>query len=296
MPSEENSAAWTVLKILQWTAVYFKQHALDTPRIDAEVLLAHTLGCERIDLYLRHDQPLNEDELARFKLLIKRRLKREPVAYIVGYKEFWSLRFDVTPGVLIPRPDTECLVETALSLLPPEAEKTQLDLVELGTGSGAVVVALAHERPDCRYWATDASWKAAVTARNNADRNCAGTDIRFFMSCWLDAISAQRIQFDMVVSNPPYIRSDDIETLAPDIRAFEPIEALDGGPDGMKAIGAIVAQAGRFLKPGGHLLLEIGYDQRPAVQALVNRFDFYDLPVFHKDHGGHDRVVALRKK
>lgn len=299
MPNDDHigGAAWTVLKTLQWTAGYFEQHRLDTPRIDAEVLLAHVLQCERIDLYLRHDQPLNENELTCFKQLIRRRLKNEPVAYIVGYKEFWSLRFSVVPGVLIPRPDTECLVEAALALLPARPEDGgRDDVLELGVGSGAIIVALAKERPDGRYWATDISWRAASVARENAVYNGVGDNVRFFASDWFATLSPDRLQFDLVVANPPYIRSDEIAALAPDIKGFEPTGALDGGPDGLKDIGAIVAQAGNYLKPGGYLLIEIGHDQREAVQGLAVCDDVYESPVFHTDYGGHTRVVQLRKK
>lgn len=298
MPNEENrgTTAWTVLKTLQWTAAYFSEHRLDTPRIDAEVLLAHTLKCERIDLYLRHDQPLTDAELARFKALIKRRLNHEPVAYIVGSKEFWSLRFSVPRGVLIPRPDTECLVETALSLLPAAAGQIPMEILELGAGTGAVIVTLAHERPGHRYWATDNSRLAIETARENARNNGVAANIRFFMSDWLAAVSPENSGFDLVISNPPYIASGDMASLAAEIEAHEPHGALDGGPDGLKDIRTIMAQARNCLKPGGHLLLEIGFDQRGAVQSLAGDFTDYEAPVFYKDHGGHGRVVRLRKK
>ncbi|MDA8141870.1 MAG: peptide chain release factor N(5)-glutamine methyltransferase [Desulfobacteraceae bacterium] len=297
MPNDAKSGLppWTVLKILQWTTAYFKQHDLDTPRIDAEILLAHALRCQRIDLYLRHDQPLNEAELADFKLLIKRRIQKEPVAYIVGFKEFWSLRFNVTAGVLIPRPDTECLVEKALSLLPARDNSAQANILELGVGSGAIIVALAHERPTCRYWASDISWAAIQTARQNANLNRVGQSINFFVTNWFEAVSCNCIQFDLIVTNPPYIASNDIAGLSPDIRDFEPLRALDGGPDGLKEIRLIVHQAYKHLKPGGWLLIEIGFDQREAVQEIIQQFDGYNRPEFHRDLGGQDRVAMLQR-
>lgn len=298
MPNDDRNgeAQWTVLKTLRWTSGYFERHSVENPRADAEVLLAHTLKCERIDLYLRYDQPLNEDELLAFKQLIKRRIDNEPVAYIVGSKEFWSLHFFVAPGVLIPRPDTECLVETALKFLPREDKVPSLNILELGAGSGAVIVALAHERPACSYYASDRSLKAVRLARNNARYNKVESHIRFFAANWMDALSADRASFDMVVSNPPYVSRDDIVKLASHIIRFEPISALDGGPEGMDHIKMIILEAHRYLKPKGLLLLEIGFDQREAVETTAHSFDAYDPPVFFKDYGGHDRVALLRKK
>ncbi|MFZ1986644.1 MAG: peptide chain release factor N(5)-glutamine methyltransferase [Desulfatitalea sp.] len=298
MPTDGRTdrSPWTVLKALQWTADYFKQKGLDTFRTDAETLLAHALHCQRIDLYLHHDQPLNEDERARFKELIQRRIRHEPVAYIVGAKEFWSLPLRVTPAVLIPRPDTECLVETALKHLPLGASVQGTDILELGVGSGAVLVALAHERPECRCLASDCSWPAIQLARDNARQNGVADKIHFFMGRWMAALRPWPGLFDMVLSNPPYIRSGDIGRLAPEIRLFEPVGALDGGPDGLAHITTIIAEAHRHLKPNGLLLLEIGFDQRDAVQALARQWDAYEPITFHKDYAGHARVAQLRKK
>jgi release factor glutamine methyltransferase len=296
MPDDDpaDKMPWTVLKTLQWTTDYFKRNNLESPRIDAEILLARTLGCRRIDLYLRYDQPLDAHELARFKALIKRRLNREPVAYIVGSKEFWSLQFKVTPAVLVPRPDTECLVEIALKHLPAPTVHQTAQVLEIGVGSGAVVVSLAHERPDCRFWASDRSWPALELARYNARGNDVGHLIRFWAGDWLDCV-ARNTYFDMILSNPPYILSSAIERLAPEIRCFEPVTALDGGHDGLREIGIIIAEAHYRLKSGGFLLLEIGFDQRPGIEALIGHHAEYDAPQFHKDYGGHDRVVLLRK-
>jgi release factor glutamine methyltransferase len=298
MPTEgpAGTASWTVLKTLQWTADYFKRNALENPRMDAEILLAHTLQCRRIDLYVHHDQPLSEDELTRFRHLIKRRLNREPVAYIAGAKEFWSLRLQVNPAVLIPRPDTECLVETAMKYIPGQATTPPCRILELGVGSGAVTVALARERPACRYWAMDRSPQAVHIARNNA--RCHEVDhlVRFFAGQWLDAVAPGRCLFDMILSNPPYIPTSAIAALAPEIRCFEPGEALDGGPDGLREIDRIISQAHDRLKPGGVLLLEIGFDQRKGVEGLAQSCGAYEPPLFLKDYGGHDRVVHLKKR
>lgn len=298
MPNDDQPGGppWTVLSLLQWTAGYFKRHGVDNPRADAEILLAHGLGCERIDLYLRHDQPLNEEELARIKPLLKRRVRREPVAYIVGYKEFWSLRFEVTPAVLIPRPDTECLVENALRHLRGDGADRSDRVLELGVGSGAVTVALAHECPRHRYWVSDRSWAAIWVARANARRHRVDGRIRFFLGHWLAPLAAHRAPFDMILSNPPYVRSGDIAGLAPEIREFEPLDALDGGPEGLDALGAIISTAHSHLRPGGLLLLEAGFEQRAAVEDLARQSGAYDRIVFHKDDAGHYRVARMQKK
>ncbi len=298
MPTDDRASGspWTVLKALQWTAEYFNRHHIESSRIDAEILLAHALHCQRLDLYLRHDQPLNENERVKFRGLIQRRIRREPVAYIVGAKEFWSLRFRVTPAVLIPRPDTECLVENAIKNIPQGNAGQECDVLELGVGSGAVIVALAHERPGARCWASDTSWAAIQVARDNARLNGVAGNIRFFAGRWLDPLRSRSQRFDLVISNPPYIPSGDIGQLPPEIRLFEPTGALDGGEDGLTHLGAIMAEAHGYLKPNGLLLLEIGFDQRDRVQALARQSGAYRPIIFHKDHGGHDRVVMLRKK
>jgi len=289
------SEQWPILKTLHWTVDYFNRHALDSPRIDAEILLAHALGCERIDLYMRHDQPLNADELSVFKGLIRRRAVREPVAYITGIKEFWSLPFQVTPAVLIPRPDTERLVEMALSLLNEGDFGDRARILELGVGSGAVTVALAHEYKSGRFWALDRSWPAVCVARHNAGRNGVDHRIHFFIGDWMASLASDCEPFDMIVTNPPYVRTADIDTLSDDIRRFEPVTALDGGQDGMDAIRIILEQSHRHLRRGGVLLTEIGHDQREAVSGHMQRRGIYQSVEFFKDYGGNDRVAVLRR-
>lgn len=288
--------AWTVLGILQWTTAYFNRHQIDSPRSDAELLLAHALSCERIDLYLRHDQPLNESELALFKPMVQRRIRREPVAYIVGFKEFWSLRLQVSPAVLIPRPDTECLVETAMEQLRTLAEVRSARVLELGVGSGAITLALAHEFATHHYWATDFSWPAIRMAQANAQHLGLTERIGFVLGHWLTPFSAQRAGFDMILSNPPYIRRHDIDDLAPEIRGFEPHCALDGGIDGLDAIRQIIDSSHAYLRPGGLLLIEIGFDQREAVESLAIACGAYDTIDFYKDYSGHYRVARMAGK
>lgn len=285
------SAPWTILKTLQWTAGYFKRHGIDNPRIDAEILMAHVLACKRIDLYVNHDQPLHAGELERFKGLIQQRVHRMPVAYIIGTKEFWSLEFEVTPDVLIPRPETEGLVEAALKL---HGTAESISVLELGTGSGIISIALAHERPHWRFWASDLSEKAIEIARINCRKHIPEDRIMFMVGNWFDGVEDHKGVFDLIVSNPPYIPNADLAGLDPDVRNYEPTHALDGGPDGLTDILHIISKAPDYLKPGGGLILEIGYDQGPAVQSLADQAGVFDDIVIEKDYSGHDRVARFR--
>lgn len=286
---------WTILKLLRWTADYFQERISENPRMEAEILLAHALGCRRLDLYLHHDQPLEEDELTRFRNLVKRRANREPAAYILGYKEFWSLPLIVTPEVLIPRPDTECLVETVLDTLANQPHTGQGRLLELGVGSGAISIALAKERPELNILASDLSPGAVAVAKHNARRYHLDRRIQFFAGHWLDSMRHGTPLFDFIVSNPPYIPTAELNQLAPEITGHEPVRALDGGPDGMQCIKALIRSASVFLKPGGYLVLEMGYDQKSRVEAVVSGCSQYDEMDFRKDYAGHHRVVRLRK-
>jgi len=284
---------WTILELLKWTTDFFKSRDIQNARTDAEVLLASALGMERIDLYVRYDQPLIAAELSRYKKMIKRRIRREPVAYIVGMKEFWSLNLRVCRSVLIPRPETECLVEKALELLP---EKAALNIFDIGTGAGAIALALASERPRCRILASDISMDALRVAAGNAQDH--GLSARVLLLCGSGCLPLKHDgpRLDMILSNPPYIRSAELEHLQPEIARYEPRAALDGGPDGLDCIREIIGSAHRFLKPHGHLLLEIGYDQRVDVARIAESVGRYEAASFDTDYSGHDRVMRLRTK
>ncbi len=287
---------WTIIKLLKWATTYFRSHDIESPRASAEILLAHALDLGRIDLYLRYDQPLDGEELSRFKALIKRRLKREPVAYIIGQKGFWSIDLNVSGDVLIPRPETECLVDAALEALSAATPDGGQRILELGTGSGAVVLALATQHADRLYYASDISLSAIRIARDNARRLNLEKSIRFFGGDWFAPLNPECGCFDLILSNPPYIKSEELEDLQPEIFNFEPIRALDGGPDGLSSIRRIIDQAHRYLNPGGILLLEIGHDQKADVQQLMEHCGQYDQFVCIPDYGGRDRVVQMRKK
>lgn len=285
---------WTILKLLEWTSSYFKEHSIDNPRSTAEVLLAHALGLRRLDLYLQYDRPMHAGELQAFKSLIKRRLAREPVAYITGTKEFWSLDFRVNRNVLIPRPETECLVETALAVMDAWEGNFPRRILELGTGSGAVIISLANQQPGHRYFASDISTRAlAMAGINSADHGLGA--IGFFAGDWLAAVKCPHAGFDIILSNPPYIRRSDIEGLQPEIRTYEPLQALDGETDGLGCLQRIVETAPDCLVEGGHLLLEIGHDQKDDVAGMAGESGRYDQLSFVKDYSGIDRIARLRR-
>lgn len=286
---------WTVLDALQWTAGFFLSRDIDSPRLTAELLLAEVMGVGRIDLYIRHDQPLTEAELASYREMIRRRVRREPVAYILESTEFWGLPFSVTPDVLIPRPETEHLVEAVLARLPLETAGPK-KVIDLGTGSGAVVVSLAKERPGHIYFAVDRSYKALRVAVKNAEQNNAFEQICFFAGNWLEAVDPRGPGFDIILSNPPYVPSDDIGALQPEISEYEPRTALDGAKDGLEAIRLIVRQTPEYLVPEGFLLMEIGYDQKSAVEELCRKQGSLRNVEFVKDYAGHYRVAILQKR
>ena len=298
MKNQQNPSPpeWTILKLLEWATSYFRSRDIESPRASAEILLAHALNLQRIDLYLRYDQPLDGDELNRFKVLLKRRAKREPVAYIVGRKGFWELDLKVTGDVLIPRPETECLVERALEILSAASAPTGQRILDLGTGSGAIILALASQQPDQLYFASDVSLKAIEIARDNARRLDLVQHVCFFGGDWFAPLGPESGCFDLIVSNPPYIRSGELEGLQPEIVNFEPAHALNGGGDGLASLGRIIDQAHQYLKPGGMLLVEIGHDQQTAVHRITQQCGQYDQFKCTLDYGGRDRVVEMRKK
>jgi len=299
--SEEKNATtantqWTIIKLIRWATSYLKTHDIDSPRATGEILLAHALKVNRIDLYLNYDQPLVAEELNTFKILIKRRIRREPVAYILGAKEFWSLDLTITQDVLIPRPETECLVEVALNLLSKTPSLPSQRILDLGTGSGAIVLALVSQQPRHVYFASDYFKKAAELASRNAGQHDFSGRIHFFVGDWLSPLNPEKSNFDMIVSNPPYIPSQVIGKLQPEIQRFEPVAALNGDQDGLACFRKIIGSAHNYLKPHGVLLLEIGHEQKDDVFRIASNCDVYDDFNHTKDYGGHDRVVWMRKR
>ena len=274
---------WTTLKLLEWTQGYFAQKGVDAPRLTAEVLLAHALGCDRVRLYLDFDKPLGELELATYRELVRRRAEREPTAYLVGEKEFYGRRFRVDPRVLVPRPETELVLEAALSALP--AGGRALDLC---TGSGALGVSLALERPGAQVVATDLSAEALEVARDNATRlGAAGVT---FLAGDLYGPVAPGHPFDVIVSNPPYVPRGELDTLPPEVRR-EPRLALDGGEDGLAISRRIAAGAPSRLRPGGALVLEMHESHLDALPAICLGCGFARAEA-RRDLAGLPRLVV----
>jgi release factor glutamine methyltransferase len=280
------SEVWTVLKLLRWTADYFTGRGIDSPRLDAELLLAETLGLDRVGLYLNFERPLEAKELTAYRDKVRRRAGREPLAYILGRTEFWSLPVKVTPAVLIPRPDTERLVEVALPLLASGSR-----VLDVGTGSGVLAIALAHERPDLTVVAIDLSPAALAVAAENARDNGVAERITFIET---DLAVLPAGPFNLIMANPPYIPHGELATLMPEVRDFEPPLALDGGIDGLEAYRALARQAGEVLAPGGWLLVEVGSGQAPAVRDLIAGAGLTEIFTAH-DLAGIERVVGGRK-
>lgn len=292
--SDQTPVVWTIGRLIAWTSDYFNAHGIDSPRLTAELLLCHSLSIRRLDLYLQHDKPLSQGELTRFKTLIKRRVDREPVAYITGSKGFWTLDLSVTRDVLIPRPDTECLVETALQVIPSDTGTTPLRIIDLGTGTGAIILSIASERPGHHYYAVDVSEKAARLARKNKEANEIQASVSFVCGNWFGPFSEMPL-FDVIVSNPPYIPSADIPGLEPEITRYEPMLALDGAADGLSCIRTIMDGARIYLKDGGYLMMETGFDQKHAVMDMAHRNGGYEEIHYVKDSAGHDRVAVMKK-
>lgn len=282
---------WTLLSILTWTTEYFQKHEIPSARLDAEILLAHQLNLTRVQLYLQFERPMAEAELQAFKVQIQRRVKHEPVASIVGEKEFWSLKFKVGSGVLIPRPETEMVVEEVMKRMKPEGDRRFLDV---GTGSGILAVTLAKEFPQANVEAWDISEEALGYARENAQTHGVAERISFMNqdAQKYDTRSTTRDRrYDLIVSNPPYIATAQIATLAPEVSQFDPKQALDGGEDGLDFYRCLGEIAPSLLKPAGMLVVEIGDDQGKTVPEIFQKAGFKDM-VVKKDYSGLDRVVV----
>jgi release factor glutamine methyltransferase len=285
---------WTILKLIQWTTQYFTGKGIAQPRADAEVLLSHVLGMERIQLYLKYDQPLQSVELAAYRSAVRRRAAQEPVQYIIGHQEFWSLDLEVSPSVLIPRPETEILVERALTLLKEKGSTTPV-ILDVGTGSGAIAIALAHELPMLRIIAADVSSAALAVARRNATHHRVAERIHLVAMDLFSALSDNQTHFDLIVSNPPYIANTELTELAPEIVDREPHTALLGGPQGLTIIRRILEDAWCFLKPGAPLLVEIGQGQAPALAEELAINPHYHGAQFIDDHAGIARILQVRQ-
>jgi release factor glutamine methyltransferase len=294
-----DSGPFTVRRALRQATASLSDAGTESARLDAELLLAEALGLDRSKLYLHYEAPLEARAEERFRsLLARRRVDGEPVAYITGRREFWSLDFLVTPAVLVPRPETEMLVEIAVGLFEAESQISdrKFQILDLGTGSGAIAVALAKEIVGSEIWATDISPGALEVARANARRHGVEEKIQFLHGDLFEAVSNRPEFFDLIVSNPPYVRSDEIETLARDVRDFEPRVALDGGADGLEFYRRIIPGALGYLAMGGFLAVEIGADIGADVARLFTDAGGYAPPQLYRDLAGKQRIVCARMK
>jgi release factor glutamine methyltransferase len=280
----------TILELIQKTTAFFEKKQVDEPRLQIELLLAHVLGIKRIQLYLQFERQLTDKDLEPLREMVRRRAEREPLQYILGGTEFYGLEFKTDRRALIPRRETEHLVETVLGFFPDK--NVALNAIDLGTGSGALAVTLAIHLPNSRWIATDASPDALALARENAANHRLDDRIGWVQGSWWEGIEEK---FDLIISNPPYVKSADIPHLAPELLDHEPAKALDGGPDGLDAYRALLAGAAQHARPGARLALEIGFDQACGLHDLLPA-NGWRMDACIKDLQGHDRVVAATRQ
>ena len=289
-----NDKIWTIGRILKWTEQYFKDKGIESPRLDAEVLLAHVLEKQRIYLYLHFDEPLQPGELAAYREMIKMRVLRVPVAQILGEKEFMGLTFKVTADTLVPRPDTEILVQAAVDRLRAMAGEEPLRFADIGTGSGAICLSVLHYLSDTVADTVDISPAARAVAEENAASLGLADRVTFHTGDLLQPLSG--ISFAAILSNPPYIPEADIATLAPEVRLKEPHTALSGGQDGLDFYRRLAKEAPAMLVPGGFTAFEVGIHQAGDVADLLKANPLIDRTEILPDYAGIDRVVVGWRK
>ena len=284
-------AVWTIARLLTWTTDFFREHDIENPRLDAEVLLSAVLGKDRMYLYVHFDEPLEPAELAQFRVSVKERAARMPLAYVLGRREFMGLDFRVTHDTLIPRPDTEVLVQCAVDFLRARAENGADDLriADVGTGTGAIALSALHYTEGTCADAVDISPAAAAVARENAEVLGLLERIEIQVGDLLTPLAGR--SYDMILSNPPYIPSADIAGLMPEVRSYEPHLALDGGTDGLDIYRRLTAEAPALLKAGGVIAVEVGIGEAHAVAALMEAHPRIVRTETLKDLGGIERVV-----
>jgi len=288
--------SWTIKELLKVTTDYLKEKQIDSPRLTAEVLLSHHLDINRVTLYLNLEQPLNESEISGYRELVRRRLQREPLQYITGIQEFWSLDFMVDPRVLIPRPETELLVEQAIEKYRSTVvqEESPIKILDLGTGSGILATALAKEFQNSKILATDISQGAIEIARLNAEAHGVSEKIEFMRGDLWQPLMGRNISFDFIVSNPPYVSPDEYEDLPPEVRDHEPRLALDGREDGFYYIRKIIEGSPSFLNPGGWLLLEMSPHQTDKALEFMKSIEGLTAKTRIRDYSQRYRAVCAQ--
>jgi release factor glutamine methyltransferase len=283
---------WTIGRLLTWTTDYLKKRGAESPRLDAEVLLAHVLGWERVALYTHYEEEVGDRPRSAYRDLVRRRAEGMPVAYLVGRKEFYSLTLYVTPAVLIPRPDSEFVVVEFLAVAKGVDAPRGVDV---GTGSGCLALACAQHHKAARFVAIDISAEALAVAEVNARTLGLANRVEFRLGDRLAPVTGDE-PFDVIIANPPYIPTAVLPTLEPGVRDYEPHAALDGGADGLRLVAPLIAEAPRHLKPGGHLILEIGTDQEGPVRALIAAEPGWNLAPTVRDHANHPRVIRATRR
>jgi release factor glutamine methyltransferase len=285
---------WTVKRLLEWTTGFFTRKGVDPARLSAEQLLAHVLKVPRIKLYTDFERPLGESELSAYRELVRRASEQEPIAYLTGKAHFFNLELDITRDVLIPRPDTETLVENVLQLIRRTSGFETPRVLDVCTGSGCIATAIAHHHKHATIVATDISAAALDIARRNIDRLGLSDRIMLLQGDMFEPLSEllDKSPFDLIVSNPPYIATPKIETLDRSVRDYEPMIALDGGPDGLVFHRQLFAGAPSRLRSGGRIYFEIAFDQADAVLALASEYSDFEQIRILKDAAGNNRVLT----
>lgn len=281
----EKKDVWTISSLLNWTVNYFKSKNIQSARLDAEVLLSHVLRQERIYLYVHFDEPMEQNELSKFREYVKKRAQHVPIAYIIGEREFMGLPFKVTKDTLIPRPDTEILVENVLNNVDRDKE---IEIVDIGTGSGAIILSLLVNLPKAQGKTVDISSKAIEVAKENAVNLQVNDRCEFFVGDLFAPLNGSK--FDVIVSNPPYIPQKDIATLEDDVKEYEPVSALTDGGDGLSYYRRLLSEGKAYIKENGFIALEIGIYQSNDVKQIAMDNGWKDIKII-KDYAGIDRVV-----
>jgi len=279
---------WTIKALLDWIAPYLEEKAIDAPRLCAEMLMSHVLGKQRIELYTEFDSVVPPAQLAQLRALVKRAGDHEPVAYLVGKTEFYSLELNIRQGCLIPRPETEMLVQHGIEFL--RAREGQQTVLDVCTGSGCIAAAIAHNVKDAQVTATDLSQDALTIATENIAKHKLTERVTFCQGDLLTPVTSG--PFDLIVSNPPYVSETDYADLDKNVRDYEPREALLAGPKGLDIYERLLSQIEPFLKPDAALMLEIGYQQGPDITAMLEASGLFSTIQLHKDHQTHDRLAV----
>jgi release factor glutamine methyltransferase len=292
----ETSGTWNIRKLLEWTTPFFSRKGVDAPRLSSELLLAHVLNVPRIKLYTDYERPLSDKELHAYRELVRRAAEQEPIAYLTGKAHFFNLEFEVTRDVLIPRPDTETLVENVIQLVRRETGLASPRVLDLCTGSGCIAAAIVHHVKSSSAVATDISLPAVEVARKNMEKLKLADRVRVEHGDLFEPLKrlVDLLPFDLIVANPPYIASGQIASLDRSVREYEPVSALDGGLDGLTIHRRILAEAPQRLVPRGHLFLEIAFDQGEAARQMIGEHPQFGSARIIKDLAGNDRVLAAR--